>query len=1522
MGALIRAHDWSKSPIGHQDGWSLSLKTALGMLLHTGYPMYIAWGSQFTQFYNDAYRPILGASKHPAALGSSSADTFPEIWGFIGPMFRDVMSRGSASTFIDQLLALDRNSFLEECYFTFSYSAIWTEQGAVGGVLVTCLETTERVLRERRLKILRDVLEIRNKTGLPEICKAIAAVLRENPHDLPFVAFYAPSDRGPECLALTGLSHDDEALAELSGIAATLIGQARTSPSFSLHPVGPVSGKPGWLWPEPVESIVAAPITLVGSTDIPVFLLAGISPRLQFDSAYQDFVLAIARNAGNVLTEAAAYEHERKKAEQLAELDRTKTAFFSNISHEFRTPLTLMLGPIEELLASRPKADENSEKALLTVAHRNAVRLLKLVNALLDFSRIEAGRMRARFQPAALAELTSELASNFRSAIESAGLKLIVDCPPLSEPVFVDRDMWEKIVLNLLSNAFKFTFEGEIAVSVRAANGAAQLVVRDTGTGIDSTELPRLFERFHRVEGAKGRSFEGTGIGLALVQELVKLHGGEITVQSVLGQGSAFSVTIPFGSAHLPDQHVVLDGEPEISATARTQAFVDEALAWLPDARVAPKIGANSPDDPVTAHQTGKGRRIILADDNRDMRDYLTRLLQSQGYQVDAVSNGEAVLELAFADPPDVVVSDVMMPGLDGFDVLRKLRSDPRTADIPVILLSAQAGEESRLEGIHSGADDYLVKPFSARELFARVAANVQLAELRRDAAQAMRGEYLRIRRLFEQAPGFIAILSGPEHRFEFANRTYVSLAGPRALIGLAVRDAFPEVEGQGFFELLDHVYASGERFVGRETPLSLRDPSTGALRDLFIDFIYEPVIGPGGEVTGIFVEGYEVTERVAAQSALRNSEEQLRLATEAAEVGLWDVDMVKDTLYWPPRVKAMFGISPGVPVTMADFYAGLHPEDAAATAASYNAAIDPQRRGLYDVEYRTVGKEDGIIRWVAAKGRGVFSSDGRCVRVIGTAIDITRRKADEAKLKELNDILERRISDVLAERKLFADVVEGTDAAVEIVDANLRWMSVNKAAADRLEHLFGVRPAAGSSVLDLLASRPEYQSRIRALWSRALAGEEYTVTESFGESQHRRYYEMKFNALRDKTGRQIGAYQFAHDVTDRLLAQTRLAETEAALRQAQKLEAMGQLTGGVAHDFNNLLTPIIGGLDMLQRRGLGGEREQRQIAGALESAERAKILVQRLLAFSRRQPLQLRPVDVGALIRGMAELLGSTMGPQIRLVVDVTDNLPPARGDANQLEMAILNLSVNARDAMENGGVLRISARAAAVPARHPAKLPPGEYVCISVADNGAGMDEATLARAIEPFFSTKGIGKGTGLGLSMVHGLASQLGGALTISSQKMVGTNVELWLPVSDTPVYSTESSVPDSRFDAGAGTVLLVDDESAVRASAADMLAEMGFAVIEADSAERALKLLQDGLRVDVLVTDHLMPGMSGVDLAYSVRERWPKIKLLVISGFAEAEGLAPDLDRLTKPFRKSELAAALSRVGSMTSSAGN
>ena len=804
-----------------------------------------------------------------------------------------------------------------------------------------------------------------------------------------------------------------------------------------------------------------------------------------------------------------------------------------------------------------------------------------------------------------------------------------------------------------------------------------------------------------------------------------------------------------------------------------------------------------------------------------------------------------------------------------------------------------------RADGTYRWAIDAAAPRFGPEGEYLGYVGSVIDIDERREMEDRLRESEARFR-LAADAVGHIVWIIDAYGRNEFFNRQWFEYLGapqgPTTVDAVIAKYIHPE-DAAKTTAAFEQAQASGTTY---SVEHRLRSKS-GEYRWFLVRG--EPYRDPTtGEVVRWHGTSVDIHDREIAEAKLRESEERLRLATENAEVGFWDVDAINHVLHWPRRVKAMFGISADVPVTMDDFFAGLHPDDRAATSSAFAAATDPAQRALYDVEYRTIGKEDGIVRWVAAKGRGLFDETGHCVRVLGTAIDITARKAIEQELRELNETLESKVQERTAERNrvwsisrdLFA--IMGFDGYLKAI--NPAWeqtLGYDEAALLRLDFAQQVHP--------------DDHAAVREMIERLRRGE---IIDRFEDRLRHKDGSWRWIAWSLVPEEQAGAevfYAVGRDVTAEKQAAAELERAQEALRQAQKMEAMGQLTGGVAHDFNNLLTPIVGSLDMLQRRKLGGEREQRLIAGAMQSAERAKTLVQRLLAFARRQPLQPMPVNVSKLIHEMADLISSTTGPQIKVIVDAPDDLPPATADANQIEMALLNLAVNARDAMPGGGTLRFSADVQALRRGHITNLPPGTYIRLSVADTGVGMDEATLARAIEPFFSTKGVGKGTGLGLSMVHGLASQLGGALTINSRPALGTNVELWLPQSAEAPQTIEPAAADEPSLLTRGTVLLVDDEDLVRQSTADMLNELGYSVVEAASAEEALALI-DSKRFDLLITDHLMPGISGTELARTIRTVKPGVAVLLISGYAEAEGIEPDLPRLTKPFRTDELAASL------------
>ena len=743
MGARMRAFDWSTTALGPLGEWPQSLRISVRIMLGAGYPISILWGPDYIQLYNDAERAMLGA-KGATALGRRARDVFPEAWEYVGPLYDRVMREGQAYTTLDdRQFWLNRHGFLEECYFILSFSPIPDDNGHVGGVFVTGMDTTERVIGERRLQVMRDLASRTAEARYQEeVWRVSAETLREHRLTIPFAFLYSyrPSERNaclvgpsvaPEMLDPSAVDCTrqnlwgfDIALAN-EGIVVDLGQRASLLPTTA--------------WAVAPEKAAVVPIRLRENSAVTGFIVLGINPGRPLDDTCRQFMRRIAEQIAIGLASARAYEHQRARADAMAEIDRAKTAFFSNVSHEFRTPLQLMLGPLEEVL---PEADERlgpeGRQRLLTV-RRNALRLLKLVNTLLDFSRLEAGRVQAVYQATDLAALTSDIASQFRSAMEAAGLGFYVNCKPLVDPVFVDRDMWENIVLNLLSNAFKFTFEGEVAISLKPMDEAVALEVRDTGMGIPDDQRERVFERFHRVGLAAARTHEGTGIGLALVNELVRLHGGKVDLKSALGVGSTFTVTIPRGRQHLPGE----SGHAERSfrsSALRAEAYVEEALRWLSDAPSAPldlpKQNKRTSLAPVAeAPLTARREVIVLADDNADMREYLSRLLADQ-YEVHAVADGHQALEAVREVRPALVLADVMMPRLDGFGLLHGIRNDPALRATPVILVSARAGEESRVEGLQLDADDYLVKPFTSRELVARVAMHVRMANLRRVTAE------------------------------------------------------------------------------------------------------------------------------------------------------------------------------------------------------------------------------------------------------------------------------------------------------------------------------------------------------------------------------------------------------------------------------------------------------------------------------------------------------------------------------------------------------------------------------------------------------------------------------------------------------------------------------------------------------------------------------------------------------------------------------------------------------------------
>jgi signal transduction histidine kinase/CheY-like chemotaxis protein/anti-sigma regulatory factor (Ser/Thr protein kinase) len=699
-GRLMAEHDWAATAVGPVESWPASLRFAVRTVLASRFPMVLTWGPQYLQFYNDGYAPFIGA-KHPA-IGEDIRVTLAEGWGALEGPVEHAMRAREASWLPRLPLLLQRAGYREETYFTVSHAPAFDDDGSVGGMHGVCTEVTGEVLGERRQRLLHALSTAGSELAdEPAVLACLSEALCTDPLDLPFVAVYL-EDAGRLRLAAT--------IGCPEGLLPTSVTDADALPR-QVGDLGLVGGR----WQDPVTDAVVLPLTGAAGEEPLGVLVAGVSPNRALDGEYETFLDLVASQVVGALVNARAFEAERQRAESLAELDRAKTAFFSDVSHELRTPLTLLLGPIQDVLADAGEPLPAAAREQLTLAMRNGQRLQRLVNDLMDFASIEAGRANAVRVETDVAAFTAELAGVLRAAAERAGLRLTVDCSPLPRPAYVDPRMWEKVVLNLLSNAVKYTFVGGISVTLRGGDDEVVLTVSDTGIGIPATELPLVFDRFHRVPGSLGRNREGTGIGLALARELVGLHGGSVTVTSEPGVGSTFTVTLPYGSP---------DAEPDTAhPAAPSEAARGTAEAW--EQAVTPR------EEP--AGPAGTSTTVLVVDDNADMRTYLTRLL-SPIWRVRTCANGEEALAEVAEQQPDVVVTDVMMPRVDGFELLRRLRADEATRGIPVIMLTARAGQEAAVEGFAAGVDDYLAKPFQAAELIARVRVAIERARGRREA--------------------------------------------------------------------------------------------------------------------------------------------------------------------------------------------------------------------------------------------------------------------------------------------------------------------------------------------------------------------------------------------------------------------------------------------------------------------------------------------------------------------------------------------------------------------------------------------------------------------------------------------------------------------------------------------------------------------------------------------------------------------------------------------------------------------
>ena len=1159
MSERIRAFDWSGTPLGPAESWSPTLRMMISTLLANRFPMLLWWGPQYISLYNDAYIPILG-HKHPSrALGIPVRDCWSEIWDTLKPLIDTPFQGGPATWMEDIQLDLNRLGFVEETHFTIAYSPVPDERapGGIGGVLATVQEITERVIAERHMLALRDLdAGTIGAKSAEEVCRNAASALAAHDKDIPFALLYlVDADKkrarlAGACGVATGgaiapltidLSEPSDADWPLALAQAQRTGALQMVPHlgerFGAALPGAASYRP--------DSAVVLPVRSNNAREPFGFLVAGISGRVKFDQFHQAFLELLATQISTAIANARAHEEVRSRADTLAEINRAKTAFFANVSHEFRTPLTLILGPIADLLAREEQAPRNRSE--LELIQRNSQRLLKLVNTLLNFSRVEAGRVHATYEPTDLAALTADLASAFRSATQKAGLRLTVDCPPLPQAVYVDRDMWETIVHNLMSNALKFTFEGDIEVALRERGERVELSVRDTGIGIPDAELPRVFERFHRVRGARSRTHEGSGIGLSLILELIRLHGGEASVQSREGKGTTFTVSLPSGSSHLPAEQIRAVPRPHSTMIAETQAM-EEALLMDSTAELETSP-AVSPSQNLP--------RLLIADDNADMRAYLQRLL-AKHYQIEVVNDGQAALERAQAQPPDILLSDVMMPRCDGFELLGQLRKDERTRHVPVILLSARAGEEAREEGLGAGADDYLVKPFSARDLLARLRSQLDMSRLRREGEEryrallnSMNEGYCIIEMIFDEHDKPV------DYRFLEVSSSFEQLTGMHGALGKRVREFAPDLE-RHWLDSLGRVARTGE-------PVRIANEAKELAR--WFDVSAYRVGKPGNSKVGVFfnditerrktaeafadlqrrrdeslteellVANADIAARKRAEAELRANDWRLRYATESARLTYVEVDLVRGAARTPDNFASVMGYTPPSEQEV-DISAGTRlllqhviPQDRRLVEASHEEFAAGKAAGT--LEYRVLG-DDKVQRWIETRWSVEIASDGKPLKSFATNLDITERMNAQEELRASEERYRALLNSMNEGYCIIEMIFDEHDKPVDY-----RFLEVNPS----FEKLTGMRGALGKRIREFA---PDIEQHWLEKYGRvARTGEPFRFADEVKGLD--RWFDVSAFRVGEPGSSKVGV--FFNDITERKRAEIALRESEERYR-------------------------------------------------------------------------------------------------------------------------------------------------------------------------------------------------------------------------------------------------------------------------------------------------------------------------------------------------------------------------------------
>jgi PAS domain S-box-containing protein len=1370
MAALVHEKDWSKTPLGPIESWPQSLKTTVSLCLASNFPISIAWGPHRVQIYNDGYWPICG-DKHPTSMGQDYKECWFSAWPVIGQAFEEA-SQGQTRFLENQRMFLDRYGYLEETFFTFSFSPILDESGGVGGLFHPVTELTQQTLAERRLHILSTISDGTAEAKTTQEASAlILETLRKFEFDLPFVLLYSLEGRAAKLQGATGvlpgslLAPQQVSLDEPSAHSWPF---SEILEKGSIGDVKDLEARFGTFtccpYPEPPKTALVIPIPLAGLVQKTYFLVAGVSARRELDEKYRLFYDLLAAAITNALNKAKAYEEERQRAETLAELDRAKTTFFSNISHEFRTPLTLMLGPLEDALtdSEKPLAREQQERLLLV--QRNTLRLQRLVNSLLDFSRIEAGRLDALFEPTDLSVYTAELASVFSSAMEKAGLKYQIDCPPLKEPAYVDHDMWEKIVFNLLSNALKFTFEGSVSVLLKEEQGAIVLQVKDSGEGIPQAQQGNLFKRFYRVEGGRSRSHEGSGIGLAFVQELVKLHGGTITVESEPGKGSTFAVSIPTGKDHLPPDRLAT-GKKGSKRHSVSDVFLNETLQWFPE-----KWSAATGE---TQNGDGDGRTdlalILVVDDNADMRDYIVRILEAhKHWQIRTAKDGLEALDVIRNEKPQLVVSDVMMPHMDGFALLQQLRSQDDTKAIPVIFLSARAGEEATIEGLEKGADDYLVKPFSARELVARVRTQLEITRTRQDNTELWKTqEELKKFKILSDLAFDAFILMREDGSFGYLNDLALKRWGytREEAEGLRVPDVDPNYQGDKFREVF--ALAQKQLLPPFETIHQRKDGSR---------FPVEVSMG-GITLNGqphIFAVARDITERKKIEQELKDAKAQLELTLQHTPASIYLFGKNGELLLTNLNGAHLMGFS-SVEELLAEKDLALVRKRVTDNFDIYNEERQP-----YKVDdspaakvFRTgqpaedvilfVRKSDGKELWILNKSAPLLDEKGELQLVITNSTDITLQKTAEERIRQSEERFRQ-----LAESMPQIVWTAGPDGTPDYF--NRRWYEYT-----------GFAEGANEDWHTVL--HPQDMKPALASWETSVkSGSPFQAEYRFRDKQGGyRWFLGKALPIQGRDGSINKWFGTSTDITDQKTIAEQL-EKLVAIRTAELQRSnddLLQFAHVASHDLKEPLRKIktFAGRLMDDSETRLSAKGQTYLGKMNSAADRMYSMIEGVLAYStvNSEEQSIAEVSLGKILQQIETDL-EVLIQQKEATIDHKE-LPVVEGSEVLLYQLFYNLVNNA---------LKFSS-----PVRKPVITITGALVQtdaeafaeIRVADNGIGFDPLQSERIFESFsrLNSKDRFEGTGLGLSLCKKIVQRHGGFITADGKVDQGAVFTVLLPV---------------------------------------------------------------------------------------------------------------------------------------------